>query len=48
MYRFKLDTRNADPLFLNMMFVKMFSKHQGGFQQFFTSKFKYYFGTSIK
>ena len=29
-----LETENADPLFLNVMFVKMISELQGGFQQF--------------
>ena len=29
-----LDTENADPLFLNVMFVKMIFELQGGFQQF--------------
>ena len=29
-----LDIENADSLFLNMIFVKMISELQGGFQQF--------------
>ena len=29
-----LDMENADPLFLNAIFVKMISELQGGFQQF--------------
>ena len=37
-----LDTKkkNADPLFLNEMFVKMISELQDGFQQFLYFKFK--------
>ena len=35
-----LETKNADPLFLNVMFVKMISKPQGGFPQFLYFKFK--------
>ena len=35
-----LDTKDADPLFLNVMFVKMISELQGGFQQFLYFKFK--------
>ena len=34
-----LDTKNADPLFLNVMFVKMISELQGGFQRFLYFKF---------
>ena len=34
MSRLSLDIENADPLFLNVIFVKMISKLQGGFQQF--------------
>ena len=37
---FSLDTKDADPLFLNVMFVKMISELQGGFQQFLYFKFK--------
>ena len=35
-----LDTKNADPLFLTVMFVKMISELQDGFQQFSYFKFK--------
>ena len=35
-----LETKNADPLFLNVMFVKMISKSQGGFPQFLYFKLK--------
>ena len=35
-----LDTKDTDPLFLNVMFVKMISELQGGFQQFLYFKFK--------
>ena len=34
------ETENADPLFLNVMFVKMSSELQGGFQQFLFFRFK--------
>ena len=33
-----LETENADPLFLNEMFVQMISELQGWFQQFFLFK----------
>ena len=35
-----LDTKNADPLFLTVMFVKMISELQDGFQMFLYFKFK--------
>ena len=35
-----LENKNADPLFLNVMFVKMISKPQGGFPQFLYFKLK--------
>ena len=34
-----LDTENADPLFLNVKFVKMICELQGGFLQFLHFKF---------
>ena len=35
-----IDTKDANPIFLNVMFVKMISELQGGFQQFLYFKFK--------
>ena len=47
MSHLSFDIENADPLFLNVVFVKMISKLQRGFQQFCISKFRYDVGISI-
>ena len=40
LFYWSLETENVDPLFLNVMFVKMISELQGGFQQFLYLKIK--------
>ena len=40
LFYWSLETENVDPLFLNVMFVKMISEVQGGFQQFLYLKIK--------
>ena len=40
LFYWSLETENIDPLILNVMFVKMISELQGGFQQFLYLKIK--------
>ena len=46
-YHLSLETENADPLFLNVMFVKMISELQGSLDSFCISKLRYDVGNNI-